>query len=142
MKKRIVKALAVAAIAICSSYAGSSLASQSDQQSRATEWGVVHMGWNGSEPKVESGNLKIKFIGSTSSEMQEGRYIYTFMQEAELERKPKLIMVGGCSIVENLDTSGGDAGVFHLPDTRKIAIYMNIEESFLINPRLCMNVQY
>ena len=142
MEKLTVKAIAIAALAAGSSYVVPSSAYQGNEQGRGTEWGVVHMGWNGSEPKVESGNLKIKFIGTTKNEMEEDKYIYSFMQEAELERRPKLVMASACSIVENLDTNGGDAGVLHLPDTKKIAIYMRVDESFLINPRVCMTIQY
>ena len=142
MAKQTVKTFVLLVLLLISSPLDIAWANAADDQVRGIEWGVIHLGWNGSTPKIESGNLKIRFIGGTKGEMGEGSYIYSFIQEAELAKKPKLVLVSACSIVENLDTNGGDAGVLHLPDTKKIAIYMRVDESFLIAPRVCMNVQY
>ena len=113
-----------------------------DGKSGGSQWGVINLGWNGALPSLAAGNLKIRFIDNTKIEQDSERYIYSFMQEAVLPKKPKSILASACSIVENLDTNGGDAGVLHLPETEKIAIYMRVDESFLVTPRVCLSVQY
>lgn len=117
-------------------------ASAENSQSPGTEWGVIEMGWKGKPSRVSSGNLRIRFVGDSKMEKLSDRGEYTFAQQAVLARKPKLVLVTACSIVENLDTNGSDAGILHLQDTIKVSLYIRASETFLITPRVCVEIQY
>ncbi len=109
------------------------------------DWQTVDFRWNSSPAKVGSGSLKLSLgsvwkaekIGTKTT--KEGTFdVYSFWQDVTFTKKLKSVVVSSCSVVTNLDTSVGVAGISLREDGKRAVLQMEGTTSFLKTPRICI----
>ena len=109
---------------------------------KCQQWRVIEFQWNDKQAKIGDGNLRVSLDKEAKTRPATISGEYSFIQYLVLARPAKSIVVSPCSIVSNLDTSGGFAGALLESNRKRIAVYMNHSATFLQNPRVCLVVYH